>query len=149
MRAIPDLGKVMLLNEQTVLAVGGQRLARFNPYTLQQDALFSGRAELVGFPQAGHALALAEEGQHRSLWRINGNPGENKRLLDTIQLALGNLAGRVYGLNGQWVILAQDRKLYLTNGTPQGTRLLRQFSQEIELVGLTPQRVIYRQADAL
>lgn len=150
---LPDLGKIIQLDESALVSTGGNRLARFDPHTLTNEPLFSNSAQIFGEPQNGKVLALVEEGVHKSLWAIDGHSNGNLLLLDTVQIPFAGLGStpvrQIYALNGVWVFFTTDFKMYRSDGTTQGTRLIHSFSNDLEIIGLTPQYVICRVSNVL
>lgn len=149
-QVFPDVGKLLQMDNGRVLSLLQNRIAALDPVTLARTLLFDETARVLGRPQNGRVLAVTQYTHHGSLWSIDGSPGGNRLLLDTVQVAFGLQNHRsVFELDGLWAFLSTDRKVILTDGTEAGTRILHHFDQDIEIIGLTPQYVILYRANQL
>ncbi len=144
-QVIPYVGDLLRLADERWVSTLQNRLFALDPQTLQRTPLFDEVARVLGDPQQGRVLAVVQHDQHSSLWSIDGSLGGNLLLMDTVQVTF-NIHNRsvnhVSALDGRWAFVSTDRKVILSDGTPQGTRVVRQFDHEVELIGLTPQRAI-------
>jgi ELWxxDGT repeat protein len=148
-RVEPDWGELYHLgNGQWLVeqqAYGVRQIYGLDPQTLERSLLFPAPARLFGPPQNGRRLVVRGSSPRQSVWSTDGTLAGSEQLLDSVYIGLiSSLTSfpAIQALEGKWVILTTDQKIYLTDGTRAGTRLLRDFSTAVELVGLTPQQAI-------
>jgi ELWxxDGT repeat protein len=115
--------------------VGTQRLAQFGELGVDNLTLFKGRAFFVGHGPDG-----------KELWSTDGTPQGTQQLIDltpgitSICLSFGCPDPRFLAngsnpnfltVKGDWLyFIAENRDLYRTDGTLQGTRRIQTFSED-------------------
>jgi ELWxxDGT repeat protein len=139
-QVLPYLGELWKLDENTLISTRQNQVFAVDQQDLSTTPLFPGQALLFGQPHNGRALAVATQNGQSSLWAINGPEGDTELLAAPVDLSPGSNAIQFH--DGYWVFLTNDLRLYRTDGTAGGTRLLWQLEQPAELLGLTPQRAV-------
>lgn len=146
LRVAPRVERMYPMGPNKGLALQNDQMAVLDPVSLTVTPLVPGASRLMqGLAEDGRQLMASGGGTYKTLWCTDGTADGTVLLMDSMRLSfsfewVGNAS---YVLDNTWVFVTDDHKAYSTDGTPEGTRLLRTFPAAPRLLGLVPGVAIF------
>lgn len=138
---VPDLGSVTDLGNGRWISQGWDRTYVIDTSNFERIPLFDEKAYRLGTAQNGIQLIAEGDHDHKKLWACDGDPDNLILLVDDFKTSKSTLTNAMTH-DGFWSFVDADGQLYLSDGTADGTQVIRDMGQEMEVVGMTNQFII-------
>lgn len=138
---VAGMGSITDLGNERWISSRLEQMYAIDTSNFELIPLFDEKAYRLGTAQNGLQLIAEGDHDHKRLWACDGDPDSLILLVDDFKTSKSTLSNAMTH-NGFWSFVDADGQLYLSDGTVDGTKVIRDMGQEMEVVGMTDQFII-------